>query len=138
MGSALVTFLGVIAFRGLIDIIAHRLIPRPSLYGADKADLAEDARARRRVWYWRKKFRHTLWIVGVLFALLLMINILQNLTGHPHDLKGTLDSIGGVFGGQNSSALLDPAAAAAAPVPDQLRDSVRADDADGGAPAEGL
>jgi cell division protease FtsH len=106
LGALLVTFIGVIAFRGLIDIIAHRLIPRPSLYGADKADLAEDAMARRRVWYWRKKFRHTLWIVGVLFTLLLIVNILQNLTGHPHDLKGTLNSIGGIFGGQNSSALL--------------------------------
>jgi hypothetical protein len=106
LGALLVTFIGVIAFRGLIDIVAHRLIPRPSLYGAQEADLAEDARARRRVWYWRKKFRHTLWIVGVLFTLLLAINIIQNLTGHPHDLKGTLSSIGGAFGGQNSSALL--------------------------------
>src|ERR1700686_4569149 len=109
LGALLGTFIGVIAFRGLIDIIAHRLIPRPSLYGADKADLAEDAMARRRVWYWRKKLRHTLWIVGVLFTLLLIINIIQNLTGHPHDLSGTLSSIGGVFGGQNGqngSALL--------------------------------
>jgi cell division protease FtsH len=101
LGSLLVTFIGVIAFRGLIDIIAHRLIPRPSLYGADKAELSEDAKARRRVWYWRKKFRHTLWFVGVLFTLLLVINIIQNLTGHPNDLSGTLKSIGGVFGGQN-------------------------------------
>ncbi len=105
-GALLVTFIGVIAFRGLIDIIAHRLIPRPSLYGANKADLTEDAKARRRVWYWRKKFRHTLWIVGVLFTLLLAINIIQNLTGHPNDLSATLKSIGGIFGGQNSSALL--------------------------------
>ncbi len=105
-GALLVTFIGVIAFRGFIDIVAHRLIPRPSLYGADTAELSEDARARRRVWYWRKKFRHTLWIVGVLGTILLTINIIQNLTGHPHDLAGTLSSIGGIFGGQNSSALL--------------------------------
>jgi ATP-dependent Zn protease len=105
-GALLVTFIGVIAFRGFIDIVAHRLIPRPSLYGADTAELSEDARARRRVWYWRKKFRHTLWIVGVLFTILLTINIIQNLTGHPNDLAGTLSSIGGIFGGQNSSALL--------------------------------
>src|ERR1700689_506396 len=102
LGALIVTFIGVIAFRGLIDILAHRLVPRPRLYGADKAELSEDARARRRVWYWRKKFRHTLWILGVLFGLLLCINIIQNLTGHPQDLPGTLSSIGGVFGGQNS------------------------------------
>ena len=101
-GAAVVTLLGVIVFRGLIDVLAHRLIPRPSLYGADKATLTEDARARRRVWYWRKKFRHTFWWAAVLFGLLLAINIVQNLTGHPHDLSGTLNSIGGIFGGQNS------------------------------------
>ena len=71
IGSLVVTLLGVMLFRGLIDILAHRLIPRPSLYGADKAELAEDARARRRVWYWRKKLRHTLWLAGTLFTLLL-------------------------------------------------------------------
>ena len=88
---------------GLIDIVAHRLIPRPSLYGADKTELSEDARARRRVWYWRKKFRHTLWIVGMLFTLLLL---------HQHRPETSpatrttwparCSSIGGVFGGQNS------------------------------------
>jgi len=101
LGALLVTFIGVIAFRGLIDIIAHRLIPRPSLYGADRADLAEDAMARRRVWYWRKKFRHTAWLLGTLFALLLAINIIQNLTGHANDLSATLSSIGNLFSGQN-------------------------------------
>ncbi|HEY7935427.1 MAG TPA: AAA family ATPase [Solirubrobacteraceae bacterium] len=100
-GSLVVTLLGVTVFRGLIDVLAHRLIPRPGLYGADKAELAEDARARRRVWYWRKKFRHTLWLAGTLFTLLLALNIIQNLTGHPHDLAGSLNSVGGVFGGQN-------------------------------------
>jgi ATP-dependent Zn protease len=102
IGSLVVTLLGVMVFRGLIDILAHRLIPRPSLYGADKAELAEDARARRRVWYWRKKLRHTLWLAGTLFTLLLGLNIIQNLTGHPHDLAGSINSIGGVFGGQNN------------------------------------
>ncbi|HEY7893186.1 MAG TPA: AAA family ATPase [Solirubrobacteraceae bacterium] len=101
-GSLVVTFLAVVVFRGLIDVLAHRLIPRPSLLGADKETLTEDARARRRVWYWRKKFRHTLWFAGTLFTLLLAINIIQNLTGHPSDLSGTLSSIGNVFGGQNS------------------------------------
>ena len=36
LGWAIVgTLLGVAAFRGLIDVLAHRLIPAPSLYGAE-------------------------------------------------------------------------------------------------------
>jgi cell division protease FtsH len=50
------TLVGVIAFRGLMDVIAHRLIPRPSLLGADREQLNEDAVTRRRVWFWRGKF----------------------------------------------------------------------------------
>ena len=60
--SVLVTFFAVIAFRGLIDILAHRLIPRASLYGGDREDLLDDATARRRVWFWRGKYRLALWI----------------------------------------------------------------------------
>jgi len=95
------TVVGVIAFRGLIDVIAHRFIPRPSLYGADRETLRDDATERRRVWYWRKKFRHLLWFAGVILGLLTLINVVQNATGHPHDLVGTLDSIGGIFSGPN-------------------------------------
>src|SRR3954447_22063040 len=62
--SLIVTFFAVIAFRGLMDLVAHRLIPRPSLYGADKETLLDDATARRRVWFWRGKFRFVLWFFG--------------------------------------------------------------------------
>src|SRR5689334_12846004 len=34
--ALIVTLLTVAAFRGLVDIVVHRLIPRPSLYGADE------------------------------------------------------------------------------------------------------
>ena len=37
--------------------LAHRLIPRASLYGADREALLDDATARRRLWFWRGKFR---------------------------------------------------------------------------------
>jgi cell division protease FtsH len=50
------TLVGVIAFRGLMDVIAHRLIPRPSLLGADREQLLHDAMTRRRVWFWRGKW----------------------------------------------------------------------------------
>ena len=40
--SLIVTFVAIIAFRGLVDVIAHKLIPAPNLYGAGP----RDARAR--------------------------------------------------------------------------------------------
>src|SRR4051812_18158566 len=39
--ALLVTFFAIIAFRGLIDIITHKLVPRPSLYGADREALLD-------------------------------------------------------------------------------------------------
>ena len=44
----------VVVFRGLIDLVFHRLIPRPSLFGLESAQLREeDVVARRRIWFWR-------------------------------------------------------------------------------------
>jgi cell division protease FtsH len=44
----------VVCFRGVIDIVFHRLIPRPSLFGLESQQLREeDVVARRRVWFWR-------------------------------------------------------------------------------------
>jgi cell division protease FtsH len=44
----------VVCFRGAIDIVFHRLIPRPSLFGLESQQLREeDVVARRRVWFWR-------------------------------------------------------------------------------------
>jgi ATP-dependent Zn protease len=60
--ALLITIFAVAAFRGLIDIIAHRLIPRASLYGADREELLDDATARRRLWFWRGKFRFVFWL----------------------------------------------------------------------------
>ena len=54
--------------------VAHRLIPRASLYGAEKPLLDEDVVARRRLWFWRTKWRRWTWILGSLFALLLIVN----------------------------------------------------------------
>ena len=62
--SLIGTIAGIAIFRGLIDVIAHRLIPAPTLYGAEAELKDEDIVSRRRVWYWRKKFR----LVWRLFA----------------------------------------------------------------------
>ena len=61
VGWALVlTFLIVIAFRGLVDLICHRFIPRASLYGAGRDLQQQDVVDRRRLWYWRAKYRKLL------------------------------------------------------------------------------
>ena len=71
--ALLVTIAAIAAFRGLIDILVNRFIPRPSLYGADREALLDDAMARRRLWFWRGKFRLLLWIGVVLFGLLFVV-----------------------------------------------------------------
>src|SRR3954447_8858464 len=71
--SLIVTFFAVIAFRGLMDLVAHRLIPRPSLYGADRETLLDDATARRRMWFWRGKFKFIAWVFGVGLTVLWII-----------------------------------------------------------------
>jgi ATP-dependent Zn protease len=60
----------VVVFRAAVDVIAHRLIPAPSLYGAGEELKAEDVVSRRRLWYWRKKFRRALWLGLVLLVVL--------------------------------------------------------------------
>src|SRR5215210_4974507 len=59
--SLIVTFIAVIAFRGLVDVIAHKLIPIPNLYGAGQELQEQDVIARRRVWYWRPRYRRLFW-----------------------------------------------------------------------------
>jgi ATP-dependent Zn protease len=56
--SLLATLGVVIVFRGFADLLFRRLIPWPSLFGADSQQLRdEDVIGRRRAWYWRKKAR---------------------------------------------------------------------------------
>ncbi|HEX4747240.1 MAG TPA: AAA family ATPase [Gaiellaceae bacterium] len=63
----------VIAFRGVSDLLFHRLIPRPSLFGLESQQLREeDVVARRRVWFWRfwLKVLIAAVVVGVFFYLI--------------------------------------------------------------------
>ena len=56
----------MIVFRGFADLLFRRLIPWPSLFGADSQQLRdEDVMSRRRAWYWRKKARLALVFVIV-------------------------------------------------------------------------
>jgi ATP-dependent Zn protease len=97
VSALLVTFLSVVAFRGLVDVVAHRFIPRASLYGAEQPLLEEDVVARRRSWYWRTKWRRWTWIIGGFFGLILAINILQNLFGDAASYSDTLHMLGDVL-----------------------------------------
>jgi cell division protease FtsH len=77
LGAFVGTILGVAIFRGLIDVIAHKLIPAPTLYGAENELKDEDVVSRRRLWYWRKKFRNT-WRILFTFAVLVGIAMIYN------------------------------------------------------------
>src|SRR5690242_14888655 len=96
----LVTLVAVIMFRGLVDVIVRRLIPWPNLYNADQKLLEEDVIARRRAWYWRKKFRRlTIW--GTLFLLVFGTIALLNHESIGEAVSHFFSSIG-----NNASSLL--------------------------------
>jgi cell division protease FtsH len=92
--AALGTFIGVAAFRGLIDVAVRRFLPWPSMFGADDELAEEDVVARRRVWYWRTRFRRLLFLAVFLFGTLLIVNLLFKLFGENVGLFETLEPIG--------------------------------------------
>jgi hypothetical protein len=55
--SLLITVVGILMFRGLVEVVVRKLIPSPNLYGADDSLRQDDLIARRRYWYWRGTFR---------------------------------------------------------------------------------
>jgi ATP-dependent Zn protease len=72
--SLVATFLCVIAFRGAVDLMTRRLLPWPSLYGTDDADLKEeDVVNRRRASFWRFWFR----LAFTIFVILTLIWIIR-------------------------------------------------------------
>jgi ATP-dependent Zn protease len=68
--ALLATFAVIVGFRGLVDVIAHRLIPRASLYGADgdRDLLDEDIVGRRRLWFWKVFYKRLLWLIAIVLA----------------------------------------------------------------------
>ena len=77
------TFVLIISFRGFVDVLAHKLIPRASLYGAGQELMEADIVAQRRVWYWRTKFRRLFWLVLVVGG---SLALLYGLGGTPGDV----------------------------------------------------
>jgi ATP-dependent Zn protease len=89
--SILLTLFLVMAFRGAVDLICHRLIPRPSMYDASQEQAADDVLFRRRRWYWRTKFRHiAIYAVIILAVLTFMMFFVQNFLGID---SGLFDSV---------------------------------------------
>src|SRR5439155_1908988 len=69
------TILVVVAFRGLVDLILRRFIPWPSLFGIDDERLREDdVLSRRRAWFWARRYRLSIWILGLLTLIWLYRN----------------------------------------------------------------
>src|ERR671930_1407796 len=93
IGLALLgTFGAVVAFRGLVDVITRRLIPWPNLYNADPQLLEEDVVARRRAWYWRKKFRR-LTVLAIFFFIVIGIMAVAGGTS----IGGAISNLGSFF-----------------------------------------
>jgi ATP-dependent Zn protease len=74
--SILAALLLVVTFRGFFDLLIHRLIPRPSLFGLESPQLREeDIVARRRVWFWRFWRNIMIWtvVLGLLSYLIFWV-----------------------------------------------------------------
>jgi cell division protease FtsH len=74
--SILAALLLVVTFRGFFDLVIHRLIPRPSLFGLESPQLREeDIVARRRVWFWRFWRNILIWsaVLGLLSYLVFWV-----------------------------------------------------------------
>jgi len=88
-GAIAATIGSVIAFRGLVDVLARRLLPWPSMYGVDREIAEEDVVARRRTWFWRRLYR-----LAVTIAILLaVIGGIIALAQH----KSFVDGVGQIF-----------------------------------------
>jgi ATP-dependent Zn protease len=91
LGALAATVGSVIAFRGLIDVLARRFLPWPSMYGVDRAIAEEDVVARRRTWFWRRLYRLVV-IIGVILAIVGGIIALA-------DGISWIDGVGKIFDG---------------------------------------
>jgi cell division protease FtsH len=79
--ALIVTVLAVLFFRGLVEVLARKLIPSPSLYGAEESLKGEDIVARRRYWYWRTKFRRIPVYILIILLLLAFCQLLFAFAG---------------------------------------------------------
>jgi len=87
--SLFVTFLAIVAFRGLTDVLVRRVIPWPSLFGTDDARLREeDITNRRRAWTWRFFLKLSI-IVGGAITIVYVIQVFTSPAGSNITWLGT-------------------------------------------------
>jgi ATP-dependent Zn protease len=79
--SLLIAAAGVVIFRGLVEVITRRLLPSPSLYGADRSAREADIVARRRYWFWRGKLRRAPIYAAIVLLVLALCQLLLALGG---------------------------------------------------------
>ena len=106
--SLVATFFIVVAFRGAVELVIRRMMPWPSLYGIDDAELKEeDVIARRRVSFWRAVFRLLVFVLVVL-TLIWIVRLLVpgGSTSWVDSVTAIFDSIKGFAPGQQLIGLL--------------------------------
>ncbi len=79
--ALIITVVAVLMFRGLVEVVVRKLIPSPSLYGAEAKLKDEDIVARRRYWYWRTKYRRLPIYIIVILLLLAFCQVLFSFAG---------------------------------------------------------
>jgi ATP-dependent Zn protease len=75
--AALATWGTLAAARGTFDLLAHRFIPWPSLFGADKSFLNEDTSLRRRIAFWRFMWRLSIGYLTLFGVLPFVMDVLR-------------------------------------------------------------
>ena len=94
LAALVVTGIAVIMFRGLVDVVARKFIPSPSLYGADQRMAEEDVLAKRRLWYWRTKYRRITYFVTFAAMVIAVMFFIQWLSGDPISLSNAFSDLG--------------------------------------------
>jgi ATP-dependent Zn protease len=95
--SLLVTVIAVVSFRGLVEVVARKLIPSPSLYGADATLKEQDIVARRRYWFWRGKFRRLPVYILIVVGLLALCQLLFAFAGVSAPFFNPFDGLRQIF-----------------------------------------
>ncbi|MBV9355507.1 MAG: AAA family ATPase, partial [Chloroflexi bacterium] len=79
--ALIVTVIAVVTFRGLVEVVTRKLIPSPSLYGAEQSLKDDDIVARRRYWWWRTMFRRVPVLILIILLLLAFCQVLFAFAG---------------------------------------------------------
>jgi ATP-dependent Zn protease len=88
--SLVATFLLVAAYRGLVEVVLRKMIPWPSLFGTDDAQLrADDAMARRRAWTWRSLYRKVAFFGGLLLTIVTAMYLVRIAKGQSPSYSDT-------------------------------------------------